>query len=76
MPDVLGEVADGRVIVCHLGNGCSLTGMIRRRSVYTTMGFTPLDGLMMGCRPGRLDPVRSFGLLTTAAAILPKSIGS
>ena len=56
MPDVLGEVADGRVIVCHLGNGCSLTGMIRRRSVYTTMGFTPLDGLMMGCRPGRLDP--------------------
>jgi len=48
--------ADGRVIAAHLGNGASLCGMIRRRSVTTTMGFTPLDGLMMGNRPGNLDP--------------------
>ncbi len=48
--------ADGRVIAAHLGNGASLCGMIRRRSVTTTMGFTPLDGLVMGNRPGTLDP--------------------
>lgn len=48
--------AEGRVIVAHLGNGASLCGMIRRRSATTTMGFTPLDGLMMGNRPGTIDP--------------------
>lgn len=46
----------GRVIACHLGNGCSICGMIDGKSVWTSMGFTPLDGLMMGQRPGRLDP--------------------
>ena len=50
------ERAEGRVIVAHLGNGASLCGMIGRRSVTTTMGFTPLDGLIMGNRPGSLDP--------------------
>ena len=48
--------AEGRVIAAHLGNGASLCGMWRRRSQTTTMGFTPLDGLMMGNRPGTLDP--------------------
>jgi acetate kinase len=48
--------ADGRVIAAHLGNGASLCGMIGRRSLTTTMGFTPLDGLVMGNRPGTLDP--------------------
>lgn len=48
--------ADGRVIVAHLGNGASLCGMIKRRSMTTSMGFTPLDGLVMGNRPGTLDP--------------------
>ncbi|PHR24168.1 MAG: acetate kinase [Hoeflea sp.] len=45
-----------RVIACHLGNGCSICGMMDGASVWTSMGFTPLDGLMMGQRPGRLDP--------------------
>ena len=56
LPDVAGPVADGRVVVAHLGSGASLCAMHRRRSVATTMGFTPLDGLMMGTRSGNLDP--------------------
>ena len=48
--------AEGRVVVAHLGNGASLCAMRGRRSQATTMGFTPLDGLMMGNRPGNLDP--------------------
>jgi acetate kinase len=55
LPDHLGALADGRVIVAHLGNGASLCGMVGRQSQVTTMGFTPLDGLVMGTRPGRLD---------------------
>jgi len=47
--------ADARVIVAHLGNGASLCGMRERRSVTTTMGFSALDGLMMGTRCGSLD---------------------
>ncbi len=46
----------GRVAVAHLGNGASLCGMIGGRSVATTMGFSPLDGLAMGTRPGQIDP--------------------
>jgi acetate kinase len=45
-----------RVVSCHLGNGCSATASLDDRAVATTMGFTPLDGLMMGTRPGALDP--------------------
>jgi acetate kinase len=48
--------ADGRVIVAHLGNGASMCAMVRRRSMATTMGFTAVDGLMMGTRSGNLDP--------------------
>jgi acetate kinase len=43
-------------ITCHLGNGCSVTAVRNGRSVDTSMGFTPLDGLVMGSRPGDLDP--------------------
>jgi acetate kinase len=56
LPDPLGEVADGRVVVAHLGNGASLCAMRGRKSVATTMGLTALDGLMMGTRCGSLDP--------------------
>jgi acetate kinase len=57
LPDVLGAVAaDGRVVVAHLGAGASLCAMHRRQSVATTMGFTPLDGLVMASRCGDLDP--------------------
>ncbi|MBW7902430.1 MAG: acetate/propionate family kinase [Rhodocyclaceae bacterium] len=48
--------ADGRVIVAHLGNGASMCAMIKRRSQATSMGFTAIDGLMMGTRTGALDP--------------------
>ncbi len=46
----------GRLVVCHLGSGCSLTAVSDGRSVDTTMGYTPLDGMMMATRPGALDP--------------------
>ncbi len=49
-------VAAGRVIVAHLGNGASMCAMRGGRSVASTMGFTPLDGLPMGTRCGELDP--------------------
>jgi acetate kinase len=45
-----------RLVVCHLGHGCSATAVQHGRSVDTTMGFTPLDGLMMGTRSGSIDP--------------------
>ena len=48
--------ADGRVIVCHLGNGSSACAMIGRKSIASTMGFTAIDGLMMGTRTGAIDP--------------------
>lgn len=47
---------DLRLIVCHLGNGGSLCAVRNGRSIDTTMGFTPLDGLMMGTRSGSVDP--------------------
>jgi acetate kinase len=49
-----------RLVTCHLGNGCSLAAIRDGRSVDTTMGFTPLEGLMMGTRSGSVDP----GILT------------
>ena len=44
------------MISCHLGNGCSLAAIREGKSIDTTMGFTPADGLMMGSRCGSLDP--------------------
>ncbi|MEG4988793.1 acetate kinase [Microcoleus sp. BR0-C5] len=55
--DILGkDLADLRLISCHLGNGCSLAAIREGVSVDTTMGFTPLEGLMMGSRSGSIDP--------------------
>jgi acetate kinase len=56
LPLHLGAGADGRVVVAHLGNGASMCAMRQRKSVATTMGFSALDGLMMGTRCGSLDP--------------------
>lgn len=56
MPDYLGAAAEGRVVVAHLGYGASLCALSQRRSVETSMGFTPLDGIPMGSRCGALDP--------------------
>ena len=55
LPSVAPELAGGRVIVAHLGNGASLCAMHEGRSVATTMGFSALDGLPMGTRCGELD---------------------
>jgi acetate kinase len=55
VPEHAPEIADGRVIVLHLGNGCSACALKARLSVATTMGFTALDGLPMGTRCGALD---------------------
>src|SRR4029453_17074573 len=56
LPQVAPEIADGRVIVAHLGSGASLCAMKARKSVDSTFGFTALDGLCMGTRPGSIDP--------------------
>lgn len=50
------NLADLRLISCHLGNGCSLAAIRGGVSIDTTMGFTPLEGLMMGSRSGSIDP--------------------
>jgi acetate kinase len=56
LPTQAPELADGRVVVAHLGNGCSACALKAGQSVATTMGFTALDGLPMGTRSGSLDP--------------------
>ncbi len=50
------ELSTLRLITCHLGNGCSLAAIAGNRCIDTTMGFTPLEGLMMGSRSGSIDP--------------------
>jgi acetate kinase len=50
------SLAKGRVVVAHLGNGCSMCALVGGRSVEASWGFSALDGLPMGTRPGRLDP--------------------
>lgn len=56
LPEVAPEIARARVIVAHLGNGASLCAMRDAKSIDNTFGFTALDGLCMGTRPGSLDP--------------------
>lgn len=66
LADVLGEkVAAGKVIVAHLGSGASLCALDSGRSMDTTMGFTVLDGLMMGTRCGQIDPGVLLHLMRT-----------
>jgi acetate kinase len=54
--DVMPDRAGGRIIVAHLGSGASMCAIANGRSVESTMGFTALDGLPMGTRPGQIDP--------------------
>ena len=56
LPQVAPEIAAGRVIVAHLGSGASMCALSGGRSIESTMGFTALDGLPMGTRPGQIDP--------------------
>jgi len=54
------NLSELKIVTCHLGNGCSLCAIDGGKSINTTMGFTPLEGLMMGTRSGSIDP----GILT------------
>ena len=62
--EVAPAVAKGRVIVAHLGSGASMCALANGRSVESTMGFTALDGLPMGTRPGQIDPGVLLYLMT------------
>ncbi len=53
---ILGPAGARRLVVCHLGSGCSVSAVADQRSVDTTMGFTPLEGVPMATRSGSLDP--------------------
>jgi acetate kinase len=63
LPAHIGERAAGHVVVAHLGNGASMCALRDRRSIATTMGFTALDGLVMGTRSGAIDPGVIFYLM-------------
>ena len=65
--DRLGADGARRLVVCHLGSGCSVTAVHEGRSVDTTMGWTPLEGVPMATRAGSIDP----GILLRVAAELP-----
>ena len=58
LPEVAPEIAEGRVIVGHFGSGVSMCALNNGRSIDSTMGFSALDGLVMGTRPGALDAGR------------------
>ena len=57
--------ANGRVVVAHLGNGASMAAMVNRKCVATTLGFSTIDGLLMGTRCGNLDPGVVLHLMET-----------
>ena len=59
-------IGAGRMVICHLGSGCSLCGTVGGRSQSTTMGFTALEGVPMGTRPGSIDPGVILYLIQTA----------
>lgn len=65
LPERHGGLARGRVIVAHLGSGASLCGMVGLKSLATTMGFSALEGLMMGSRSGSIDPGALLYLMQT-----------
>jgi len=65
LPERYGDAARGRTVAAHLGSGASLCAMSGLRSVATTMGFSALDGLMMGTRTGSIDPGALLYLMET-----------
>lgn len=71
--EILGEPIERlRMITCHLGNGCSITAVKNGKSIDTSMGFTPLEGLVMGTRSGDIDPSIVFYLINQG--IPPKEV--
>ncbi len=81
--EMLGKpIEELRIVTCHLGNGASVTAVDKGRSVDTSMGFTPLEGLMMGTRSGDMDPYIPLFLMEArsmsageASSYLNKSCG-
>ena len=63
MPAYLGDTANGKVVIAHLGHGASMCAVLNGQSVATSMSFTPLDGLPMGTRSGAIDPAIVLYLL-------------
>ncbi len=74
LPEQHGALASGKIIVAHLGSGASLCAMQGLQSVATTMGFSALDGLMMGTRCGALDPGVLLYLMETEK-LSPQQVG-
>ena len=72
LPTYLGPQANGRVVLAHLGNGASMCAVQERHSIASTMGFTALDGLMMGTRCGSLDPGIVLYLVNALGLSLPE----
>ena len=73
--DILGkDFGSLKIITCHLGNGCSITAVNKGKSVDTSMGFTPLEGLVMGTRCGDIDPAAVLYLMNKKRLSL-KQIG-
>jgi acetate kinase len=66
------QVPVQRLVVCHLGGGCSVTAVLDGRSVDTTMGFTPLEGVPMAIRSGSVDPGALLHLLKTERLTIPE----
>jgi acetate kinase len=64
LQEVAPGIADKRIIVAHLGSGASMCALLNGKSVESTMGFTALDGLPMGTRPGQIDPGVLIYLMT------------
>jgi acetate kinase len=60
---VIAQLDAERIVVCHLGGGCSVTAVLRGRSIDTSMGFTPLEGVPMATRSGSVDPGALIHLL-------------
>ncbi len=73
LPEVAPEIAAGRVVVAHLGSGASMCALKGGMSVDSTFGFTALDGLCMGTRPGALDPGVILYLLQSLS-LTPKEV--
>jgi acetate kinase len=66
---VVEQVSAARLVVCHLGGGCSVTAVMNGRSVDTTMGLTPLEGVPMVTRSGSLDPGALLYLLRSGRTV-------
>jgi len=73
--DIAPDVAAKRVIVAHLGSGASMCALVGGKSVESTMGFTALDGLPMGTRPGQIDPGVILYLITEKG-MSPSAVGN